>query len=148
MLQDFCYWVNLAVCIYLIFPKWQSPQLEAAVYALADGPVAGALVIWQCAWVFSSSSHTISVLLHLLPGLAMYAQHHLPHPQSFDQLKRCSSALRSGTTVLNLNSCISSGTSSSARIGVQHWGLWLLVVPLLFYAVWQALYWIIVEVSC
>lgn len=54
---DFCYFVNVATAIYLLwFP--QHTGLEALVYALSDGPLAGALVAWQCPWVFGSEEHT------------------------------------------------------------------------------------------
>ena len=50
-LLDFCYWVNAAVAAFLLLPApAQDPRLEAALYALADVPVAAALVAWQCAW--------------------------------------------------------------------------------------------------
>ena len=56
-LIDFCYFVNVAAVIYLLwFPEHKG--FEALVYALADGPLAGALVAWQCPWVFGSAEHT------------------------------------------------------------------------------------------
>lgn len=56
-LIDFCYFVNVAAVIYLLwFP--QHAGFEALVYALADGPLAGALAAWQCPWVFGSAEHT------------------------------------------------------------------------------------------
>lgn len=59
-LFDFCYGVAGTTAAFLVWPQArQHPQLEAVVYALADGPVAGALVAWQCAWVFHSPDHTI-----------------------------------------------------------------------------------------
>lgn len=57
-LIDFCYFVNIATAVFLVwFPN--NAQLEALVYALADGPIAGALVAWQCPWVFGSGEHTV-----------------------------------------------------------------------------------------
>lgn len=57
-LIDFCYFVNLATVVYLLwFPN--DARVEALVYALADGPVAGALVAWQCPWLFGSAEHTV-----------------------------------------------------------------------------------------
>lgn len=53
-LADFCYAVCGAVAAYLLMPALHSPSLEAALYALADGPVAAALIVWECAWVFPS----------------------------------------------------------------------------------------------
>ena len=51
-------WVNLATVGLLLFAPGNL-QLEAAVYALADGPLAAALIAWQSAWVFGSPSHVI-----------------------------------------------------------------------------------------
>jgi pheromone shutdown protein TraB len=57
-LIDFCYFVNIVTAVFLVwFPN--NAQLEALVYALADGPIAGALVAWQCPWVFGSGEHTV-----------------------------------------------------------------------------------------
>jgi hypothetical protein len=53
---DFCYFVNVAAAAFLLAAP-DDPRLEAAVYALADGPLAGALVAWQCAWVFGDSEY-------------------------------------------------------------------------------------------
>ena len=51
-------WVNLATVGLLVLAPGNL-QLEAAVYALADGPLAAALIAWQSAWVFGSPSHVI-----------------------------------------------------------------------------------------
>lgn len=53
-----CSWANAAAAAFIILTPTQ-PQLYAAVYALADGPLAGALIVWQSAWVFGSASHSI-----------------------------------------------------------------------------------------
>ena len=55
-------WVNLATVGLLLFAPGNL-QLEAAVYALADGPLAAALIAWQSAWVFGSPSHVIRCAL-------------------------------------------------------------------------------------
>ena len=51
-------WVNLATVVLLLFAP-ANRQLEAAVYALADGPLAAALIVWQNAWVFGSPTHVV-----------------------------------------------------------------------------------------
>ena len=51
-------WVNLATIALLLFAPGNR-QLETAVYALADGPLAAALIVWQSAWVLGSPSHVI-----------------------------------------------------------------------------------------
>ncbi len=54
-------------------PRWLDPSgAEATMYLLAEGPLAAALIAWQCSWVMGSVDHTTSVLVHLLPGLALF----------------------------------------------------------------------------
>lgn len=56
--MDYCYFVNVATVIYLLwFPD--DARFESLVYAMADGPLAGALVAWQCPWVFGSIEHEV-----------------------------------------------------------------------------------------
>jgi hypothetical protein len=76
-LIDFCYFANLAALAHLLLLP-ASAELGAMVYALCDGPLAGALLVWQSAWVMGSAYHTISVFVHLLPGLAVFAHRHFP----------------------------------------------------------------------
>ncbi|KAL4427859.1 hypothetical protein ABPG75_001948 [Micractinium tetrahymenae] len=121
-LLDFCYAVNAAVAAFLCLPAGaRSPGLEGAAYALADGPVAGALVAWQIAWHFASPDHTVSVLVHLLPGLAMAAHRHVLHSPP------------------------GNGASAPALAGREA-AAWLLGAPLAFYAAWQAAYFLAVQV--
>lgn len=136
-LLDFCYWANAATVLFLVLAP-HNQQLEAIVYAMADGPLAGALIVWQSSWVFSSASHSISVLIHLLPGLAVWAHRHFPAP-----LEVHAAAAKAAHTV---------GWTSFGAPAVQQpkqqapsW-LLMLAAPLMFYAVWQALYWVIVQV--
>lgn len=35
------------------------PGLAASVYVLSEGPLAAALMAWQCAWVLDSADHTV-----------------------------------------------------------------------------------------
>jgi hypothetical protein len=61
-LLDFCYAVSAITAAFLCLPaetRAAHPGWEAAVYALADGPVSSALVAWQCAWLFHSPDHTV-----------------------------------------------------------------------------------------
>ena len=184
------------------------------MYAMADGPLAGALIVWQSSWVFSSASHSIrygllwslcaptsqqaqhrallhccsalsmshrlsmslhphmtchlrpalpvqcsvmpspgcsaglmpeaplagcSVLIHLLPGLAVWAHRHFPAPPEVH-----GAAAQAAHAV---------GWTSFGALAVQQpqqqapsW-LLMLAAPLLFYAVWQVLYWVIVQVG-
>lgn len=150
-LLDFCYFVSLATAAYLLLPaSWlhylnqRGLPVGAAIYALADGPVAGALVVWQCAWVFPSLDHTLSVMLHLLPGLAMYALHH--HPAQSSGSVTPHGALASPGWLAGWQPGVALGS-----VGLQGWwpaALWLLLVPLAFYMAWQFVYWLVVQVMC
>ena len=73
--------VNVATVVALL-TRVQDARVLAMLYSLADGPLAAALIAWQCSWVFSSPSHSISVLLHLLPGLALFVYRHMSVPLS------------------------------------------------------------------
>ncbi|GAB4818299.1 hypothetical protein N2152v2_005345 [Parachlorella kessleri] len=147
-LLDFCYFVSLATAAYLLLPaSWlhylnqRGLPVGAAIYALADGPVAGALVVWQCAWVFPSLDHTLSVMLHLLPGLAMYALHH--HPAQSSGSVTPHGALASPGWLAGWQPGVALGS-----VGLQGWwpaALWLLLVPLAFYMAWQFVYWLVVQ---
>ncbi|KAG2493754.1 hypothetical protein HYH03_007976 [Edaphochlamys debaryana] len=74
---DFCYFANFAALGFLLLAPTDT-RLEAVVYVLCEGPLAAALVVWRCAWLLGSHSHCISVLIHLLPGLALFAHRFLP----------------------------------------------------------------------
>ena len=55
-------WGNLAAAGFLLFAP-NNRHLGAMVYALADGPLAAALMAWQSAWVFGSTEHSIRCAL-------------------------------------------------------------------------------------
>ena len=70
-----------------------------------------------------------SVLIHLLPGLALFAQRHFSPPESVSCIILISSTQYSGEH------------DGSATF----W--WFLVAPFIFYATWQTAYWLIVQVN-
>ena len=148
-LADYCYFVNAAAFLFLLAPPAaRSARLEAAVYAMADGPIAFALIAWECAWVWSSPEHSVSVLLHLLPGLAMFAYRHLPRLTSWQQLAACAGNLREPSRILHLGSCIADSDAGERGVLQRSEMLtWLFAVPLAFYAVWQITYFCVVQVS-
>jgi hypothetical protein len=151
-LLDFCYWVNLLTCIFLIIPPaFRDPHIEASLYALADGPVSFALIYWQNAWVMSSQEHYISVLVHLLPGLAMYAHRHLPRLSSWSQIAECAPLFKHASTALDFTSCVLLQAPQPAELTMsKHWVtttcVWLVLVPMVFYMAWQLLYWFMVQI--
>jgi hypothetical protein len=50
-------WVNIATVVFLLFYPTDE-RFSALVFAMNEGPLSGALVVWQCAWVFGSREHT------------------------------------------------------------------------------------------
>ncbi len=125
-------WINLATIALLLGPP-VPPAWEAAGRALADGPIAAALLVWQCPWDFGSWSAATSVLLHLLPGLALYARAHHPPPASVPGVLRALLA-SPGATAARAHSTPPTFTS-----------LW--AAPFAVYCVWQVLYGLILQAS-
>ena len=153
-------WGNLATVAYLLFAP-HNRQLGAMVYALADGPLAAALIAWQSAWVFGSTEHSIrcccalqlaqhlcketgegnilsfwrclprSVLIHLLPGLALFAHRHCRAPEPVVQVWQY------------LWGPPPADVAADAPVSF----FWISGAPLLFYAAWQLMYFIIVQVG-
>ncbi|GAX75176.1 hypothetical protein CEUSTIGMA_g2620.t1 [Chlamydomonas eustigma] len=129
--------------------------IQAAVYSLAEGPLAAALIAWQCAWVLGSVEHTTSVLVHLLPGLVMYSLHHLSSSQRKDTnhyVQDCCLVLLSDRDICKPG-CDSAACSDALLLphirGTWSQVLtWHLAVPILGYLVWQFLYWFVVQVFC
>lgn len=70
-----------------------------------------------------------SVLIHLLPGLALFAQRHFPPPEAASRIRWLSLPQYTGEH------------DGSATF----W--WFLVAPFIFYATWQTVYWFIVQVA-
>ena len=62
-------WGNLAAVGFLLFAP-NNRRLGAMVYALADGPLAAALMAWQSAWVFGSTEHSIRLGHEIAPMLS------------------------------------------------------------------------------
>ena len=80
-----------------------------------------------------------SVLIHLLPGLAVWAHRHFPAPRDV-HVAAAQAAHAVGWTSFG---------APAVQQPQQQAPSWLLMLaaPLLFYAVWQALYWVIVQVG-
>jgi hypothetical protein len=122
-LVDFCYAANVLVIIFLLTSwPWNTamhPGWFALVYVVAEGPLAGALLAWQCAWIFSNIEHTLSTLIHLLPGLSLFALRHLVSDLSITHLL----------------------TSTKEMY------LWMILGPIAFHCTWQLGYYLLVQVA-
>ncbi|CAA6666198.1 unnamed protein product [Spirodela intermedia] len=106
--------------IYYRFKKWH-------YYLL--GPLAWALIVWRCSLVFSSLDKTVSVLIHLLPGIVFFtirwwdpATFASMHPEGKDR------------------------ASWSYAEDKSYLWTWLFLFPLAAYTLWQLLYFFIVNV--
>lgn len=125
-------WINLATIALLLGPPVPA-SWEASGRALADGPIAAALLVWQCPWDFGSWSAGTSVLLHLLPGLALYARTH--HPPPVDAPEFLKTLLASPGAV----------AARAATTPPTFASLWL--APFAVYVVWQVAYGLILQAS-
>lgn len=81
--------------------------------------------------LFLTSDVCCSVLIHLLPGLALFAHQHFPPPASIAHVR--------------LLNPVSHGSEIQIHGSASFW--WVLVAPAIFYAAWQTVYWSIVQVS-
>eukprot|EP00798_Chlamydomonas_sp_ICE-L_P030447 gene30447-35457_t len=130
-------------------PSQLEAGLQAAVYMLAEGPLAAALIPWQCSWVMDSASHSISVLMHLLPGLAMFAHRWLAPGVSLESgLSWLWAALTWDPTKGGLGQELNSSSAHDNFLQVEGFQaslIWLLGAPLAVYCLWQALYGITVQ---
>lgn len=84
-------------------------------------------------------SFAYSVLIHALPGAALFAHRYAPVPPAVV------AAISSVSPVLaRWAGARSGGIGGGAQIETGL--LWNLGAPLLFYAVWQLMYWLVVQV--
>lgn len=129
-LLDFCYYANTIFLVdLLLYPK--NEKLFMVCFSFAEGPLAWALIIWRCSLVFSSADKLISVLIHLLPGLVFFTIRWW-NPATFEAMHPKETSRR-----------------VSWPYGVEDKSYlltWLFWVPLFAYTLWQALYFLIVNV--
>ena len=72
-LLDLCYWGNFLLLIYLWTPSYEySGYFFAAVYSLATGPMAWAVIIFRNSMVFHSLDKSISNFIHLAPLVTVF----------------------------------------------------------------------------
>lgn len=68
---DFCYWANLLLWVYLVFFP-SNKKLFTVAYAIAHGPLAWAVMLFQNSLVFHSLDKTTSAFIHVSPVLVTY----------------------------------------------------------------------------
>ncbi|KAL9399295.1 hypothetical protein Peur_008256 [Populus x canadensis] len=129
-LLDFCYYANTIFLVdILLYPK--NEKLFMVCFSFAEGPLAWALIVWRCSLVFSSVDKLVSALIHLLPGLVFFTIRWW-NPATFEAMHQEETPRR-----------------VSWPYGVEdksYLMTWLFWVPLFAYTLWQALYFLIVDV--
>ncbi|MCO5584720.1 hypothetical protein L7F22_038652 [Adiantum nelumboides] len=127
-LLDFCYYANaIFITMLLFFPN--NEKLFMVCFSFSEGPLAWALIIWRCSLVFSSFDKIVSVLIHLLPGTVFFIIRWWDPTTFLHHAAEETGPWPAWPLVNNQAS---------------EW-MWLFMVPLLAYCVWQALYFLIVE---
>ncbi|RXI06122.1 hypothetical protein DVH24_018164 [Malus domestica] len=172
-LLDFCYYANTIFLVdLLLYPRnekffmvcfsFAEVSKNSLVTLLCDevtihlfnclffqmrnqGPLAWALIVWRCSLVFSSLDKIVSVLIHLLPGESILSLHVLMKFTSglvFFTIRWWDPA--------TFAAMHPEGTSRRASWPYvedkSYLWLWLFWVPLFAYTLWQALYFLIVNV--
>ncbi|KAI3524768.1 hypothetical protein L2E82_02834 [Cichorium intybus] len=128
-LLDFCYYANTIFLVMVLFyPK--NEKLFMVCFSFAEGPLAWALIVWRNSLVFSSLDKLVSVLIHLLPGVVVFTSRWWD-PAFFEAMHPEGTAPRASWPYVGDKSYL--------------W-TWLFTVPLIAYSLWQALYFLIVDV--
>ncbi|XP_008242189.1 PREDICTED: uncharacterized membrane protein C776.05 [Prunus mume] len=128
-LLDFCYYANTIFLVdLLLYPR--NEKFFMVCFSFAEGPLAWALIVWRCSLVFSSLDKIVSVLIHLLPGLVFFTIRWWD-PATFAAMHPEGTSRRASWPYVEDKSYL--------------W-VWLFWVPLFAYTLWQALYFLIVNV--
>eukprot|EP00897_Mesotaenium_endlicherianum_P005300 jgi/Mesen1/4799/ME000243S03976 len=127
-LLDFCYYANAMFTIHLLFfPK--NEKFFLICFAFSEGPLAWALIVWRCSLVFSSLDKIVSVLIHLLPGTVIFII------RWWDPV----------TFTSHLADETGPWPAWPLVERAETLWIWLFVVPLALYSLWQLLYFAIVD---
>jgi hypothetical protein len=108
---DFCYYCQILL-LFFIYWHSQNPIYFQFVFALSNGPLAGAIVMWKNSLVFHDIDKMISLFIHIYPPIVTYCLRWW-HSDNFLVCKDAD--------------CSISWTAS----------FWM---PLMLYSFWQALY--------
>jgi Protein of unknown function (DUF2838) len=74
---DWCYFCQVLLLVYVhVFPS--SPVLFQAVFAVANGPLVIAIVMWRNSLVFHDLDKLTSAFIHLMPAIGRES-HLCPH---------------------------------------------------------------------
>ncbi|XP_058085780.1 glycerophosphocholine acyltransferase 1-like [Magnolia sinica] len=130
-LLDFCYYANtIFLVMLLLYPR--NEKLFMVCFSFAEGPLAWALIVWRCSLVFSSVDKIVSVLIHLLPGIVFFTIRWWD-PTMF-------------AAVHPEGNAVHHRASWPYVTEKSHLWMWLFIIPLAAYTLWQLLYFLIVNV--
>ncbi|KAL7534239.1 hypothetical protein ACHAXR_005746 [Thalassiosira sp. AJA248-18] len=72
-MYDFCYFAQVMMLLYMYkFPN--NVELGKALFAISNGPLASAIIMWRNSIVFHSMDKMTSMFIHILPALVMFTQ--------------------------------------------------------------------------
>eukprot|EP01095_Lingulamoeba_sp_RSL-Kostka_P006563 TRINITY_DN2066_c0_g1_i1.p1 TRINITY_DN2066_c0_g1~~TRINITY_DN2066_c0_g1_i1.p1 ORF type:complete len:358 (+),score=59.38 TRINITY_DN2066_c0_g1_i1:41-1114(+) len=110
---DFCYFSQVLLIFYLVYYP-NSRILFQLVFAIANGPLLFAIIMWSNSLVFHDIDKMTSVLIHFLPSLVTYCLRWYPLEDNF-------------LHVCETNDCVISWKNAVA-------------LPMYFYLFWQFSY--------
>lgn len=72
-MYDFCYYVQVILLISMyVYPD--NIELEKALFSMANGCLASAIIMWRNSLVFHSMDKMTSMFIHILPPLVTFSQ--------------------------------------------------------------------------
>lgn len=131
-LYDFCYYQQVLVLLQIYsFPE--STVLFKINFALTNGPLAMAVILWRNSLVFHSVDKMTSSMIHLLPSVVMYSMkwqsHLLDHKFPLWEEDEMEPKPLSSAGLFNWNKIVDSSNILN-----------FMCYPFLCYLIWQCLY--------
>lgn len=122
-LLDFCYYANLLLLLYLwVWPH--NSTLFQICYSFANGPVGVAIIAWRNSLVFHSLDKLTSLTIHMSPAIV-------------------TSLLRHHIVTDHESSKYSTAEADQGFLMQLYYQFW---IPIVFYCIWQILYFVKVQV--
>jgi len=115
---DFCYYVQILLLANIFFVK--DPRYFQIVFAVSNGPLCVAIVMWRNSLVFHDLDKLTSVFIHIFPPIVTFCMRWFPENQDLS------------------NICVEKDCYMSPYYAI--------VLPFVFYILWQLLYLIKTEV--
>ena len=147
-LIDFCYFTCVAcmIAVMIFVAKPQSVDMYQTVFqtvfAMANGPVLGALIVWRNSLVFHSIDKITTVYIHCLPSLLMWCWRWYGLSPINNAMDLFTPGLRQveGVQFTSVTGAGKVDASSSVH-DMPEMGMWNWIgLPLIAYIIWQGLY--------